>query len=82
MDTFALGLLNAEKIIADGRIEEFIKEKYSSFHTTEIGKRILSDEATLEELSAYAEKLGSVNLPISGKQERLEGIINNIIFGA
>ena len=82
MDTFALGLLNAEKIINDGRIDDFIKEKYSSFYTTDIGKRILSDEATLEELSSFAEKLGSAKLPISGKQERLEGIVNNIIFGA
>ena len=81
MDTFALGLLNAEKIINDGRIDEFIKNKYSSFHTTEIGARILSGEATLEELSEYAEKLGAPALPDSGKQERLEGIVNSLMFG-
>jgi xylose isomerase len=81
MDTFALGLLNAEKIINDGRIAEFIKEKYSSFYTTEIGKKILSDETSLEELSAYAERLGNASLPTSGRQERLESIVNNILFG-
>jgi xylose isomerase len=81
MDTFALGLLNAEKIINDGRIDGFVKEKYSSFHETEIGRKILSDNTSLEELAAYAEKLGNASLPTSGRQERLEGIINSILFG-
>ena len=81
MDTFALGLLNAEKIINDGRIDEFIKEKYSSFYNSELGNRILSGESSLEELAAYAESIGAPGLPISGRQERLEGIINSIMFG-
>ena len=81
MDTFALGLLNAEKIINDGRIDEFIKEKYSSFYNSELGNRILSGESSLEELAAYAESMGAPGLPISGRQERLEGIINSIMFG-
>ncbi len=81
MDTLALGLLNAEKIISDGRIDAFIKEKYSGFYETELGKRILSDSISLEELSEYALNLGSAPLPPSGKQERLESIINAVIFG-
>ena len=82
MDTFALGLLNAEKIIVDGRLENAVNEKYSSFYTTEIGKKILSDNTNLEELAEYASSLGDADLPTSGRQERLEGIINSILFGA
>ena len=81
MDTFALGLLNAAKIIEDGRIDEFIANKYSSFRNTEIGAKILSGDATLEELANYAADKKNVETPCSGKQERLEGIINNILFG-
>ena len=50
---FALGLIKAAEIIEDGRIDSFIKDKYASFNEG-IGEKILSGEATLEELSAYA----------------------------
>lgn len=80
MDTFALGLLNAAKIIEDGRVDEFGKHRYSSFEKG-IGAKIVKGCTTLEELSAHAEKLGKCELPESGKQERLEAIINQILFG-
>ena len=79
MDAFALGLINAAKIIEDGRIDAFIENKYSSFNEG-IGKKIINGEVSLEELSAYAEKLGNTEIPPSGKQERLQGIINSILF--
>jgi xylose isomerase len=81
MDTFALGLIKAVEIIEDGRIDEFIKNRYSSFYNTEIGKKILSDQTCLEELFAYAENLGAPQLPGSGKQENLESVVNAILFG-
>ena len=81
MDTFALGLLKAAALIEDGRIDEFVQARYASYRETEIGKKILSDSTSLEELSAYAEKLGNAALPGSGKQERLESIVNNVLFG-
>ncbi len=80
MDTFALGLIKAAELIEDGRIDEFKAQRYSSYYNTEIGKKILSEGATLEELSAYAEGLGKASLPGSGKQEYLEGVINQILF--
>ena len=79
MDTFALGLINAAKIIEDGRIDEFKKTKYSSFER-DIGLKIINNETNLKELSDYALKLGFVANPGSGKQERLESIINQVLF--
>lgn len=79
MDTFALGLLNAEKIINDGRIAEFVKDRYSSFNS-KIGQKIINNQANLEELSNYACKLKAPELPSSGRQEHLEAIFNQIIF--
>ena len=80
MDTFALGLLNAEKIIKDGRIDQFIKEKYSSFESG-VGKKIVDGKTTLAELAAIADKMGAPALPGSGKQEYLESVVNQLLFG-
>ncbi|MBR6918007.1 MAG: xylose isomerase [Clostridia bacterium] len=80
MDTFALGLLKAAALIEDGRIEEFIKNKYSSFNG-ELGQKIRSGKATLEELASRADALGAPSLPGSGRQEYLEGVVNQILFG-
>ena len=80
MDTFALGLLKAAQLIEDGRLERNLEEKYASFNG-EIGQKIRSGSATLEELAAHAAELKNVQTPGSGKQERLEGIVNQILFG-
>ena len=79
MDTFALGLIKAAEIIEDGRIDGFVAQKYSSFNEG-IGAKIVAGEATLEELADYAHNLKNTTEPCSGKQERLQGILNSILF--
>ena len=81
MDTFALGLINAAKIIEDGRIDEFKKNRYSTFYNTEMGKKIISDSTNLEELFKYAENLGAPDMPGSGRQEYLQSIVNGVLYG-
>ena len=80
MDTFALGLIKAAELIEDGRLDGFVAEKYSSFNS-DIGAKIVAGETSLEELAAYAAELKNTPVPISGKQERLEGIVNSVLFG-
>ena len=80
MDTWALGLMNAAKIIEDGRLEEFVKQRYASYNSG-IGKKIVDGKTTLAELAAYADNLGAPSLPDSGNQEGLEAIVNQVIFG-
>ena len=79
MDTFALGLIKAAEIIEDGRVDQFIADRYASYKTG-IGAKIRSGETTLAELAAYADELGAPALPGSGRQEYLEGIVNGILF--
>ena len=79
MDAFALGLLNAAKIIEDGRLDENIKSRYSSFHEG-IGKTILDGTADLCSLAAYAHEHCSVKEVESGSQEKLQSIVNQILF--
>ena len=80
MDSFALGLKLAYKIIEDGRIDEFVKDRYASYNTG-IGADIVSGKATLESLSEYALSLNVVEEKKSGSQEYLESVINQIMFG-
>ena len=79
MDTFALGLIKAAEIIEDGRIDNFIKERYASFNEG-IGKKIRNGETSLEELAAIADEMGAPALPGSGRQEYLNAVINSILF--
>lgn len=79
MDSFALGLIKAQAIIDDGRIDEFTKERYSSYESGK-GKRIVEGKETLESLAEYAEDLTDVKAQ-SGRQEYLENVLNDILFG-
>ena len=80
MDAFALGLIKADAIIADGRIDGFLKERYASYESG-IGAKIRSGGIGLAELAEYADSLGAPAQPSSGEQEHLESIMNAILFG-
>ncbi|MBQ7783949.1 MAG: xylose isomerase, partial [Oscillospiraceae bacterium] len=80
MDTFALGLRIAQKMIDDGRIDKFVDDRYASW-TTGIGADIISGKATMADLEKYALEKGEVTDSLSsGRQEMLEAILNNIMF--
>ena len=80
MDAFALGLRMAYKIINDGRIDNFVQERYASY-TNGIGKKIVDGSVTMAELEQYALAMGDVTTNISGRQEYLENVMNEIMFG-
>lgn len=79
MDTFALGLKVAAAMIEDGRIEKFVDDRYASY-SSGVGADIVSGKMNLESLSDYALKMGEVTTNTSGRQEYLEGILNDIMF--
>lgn len=80
MDSFALGLIKAAKLIEEGTLDNFINERYESFES-EIGKKIRSHTTSLKELSDYAEKMGAPKMPGSGRQEYLQSALNQTLFG-
>ncbi len=80
MDTMALGYKLAAKIIEDGRLDNFITDRYSSYNSG-IGAKIIAGETSFEELEKYALEMGEVTTNESGRQEQFEGILNSIIFG-
>lgn len=80
MDSMALGLRFADKLIKDGRIDKFVEERYASY-SSGIGKKIVDGTVTIHELEKYALEQGDVKTNQSGRQEYLEGVINQVLFG-
>ena len=81
MDAFALGLRMAAKIVEDGRLDAFVKERYSSYESG-IGADIVAGRVTMEQLEDYVLQKGDVISSVgSGRQEYLENIMNGILFG-
>ncbi|MEG2080512.1 MAG: xylose isomerase [Oscillospiraceae bacterium] len=77
MDAFAYGLLVADKMIADGTMDRFLDERYSSYNSG-IGKKIKDRLTSLDELSSYALQNKEPKVQ-SGKQEYLEALVNQFI---
>ena len=80
IDTFALGLKVADRIIKDGRMDKFVADRYASFESG-IGADIIAGKANLETLETYALGLGEITTNKSGKQEYLESLFNQLIIG-
>jgi xylose isomerase len=78
MDAFARGLKIAAAIRKDGRLAEFVKQRYASWDSG-IGAKIESGKTSLKELETYILKKGEASANTSGRQEFLENLINEFI---
>jgi xylose isomerase len=78
MDAFARGLKIAAAIRNDGRLAQFLKQRYSSWDSG-IGEKIEKGKARFKELEAYILKKGDVAPNASGRQEFLENLINEFV---
>jgi len=77
MDAYALADQVARKILADGKLGKFVKERYSSFDS-DFGKEIERKKIGFKELEKIALKLGEPK-PRSGRQEYLENLLNTYL---
>ncbi len=77
MDTFARALLIADRIIKDGVIDGFIKNRYTSFGKG-YGADIIKGKSSFDKLEKIILDKGEPELK-SGRQEMLENIINQYI---
>ena len=78
MDAFARGLKIAAAIRKDGRLSEFVKQRYSSWDSG-IGEKIEKGKVGFQELEDYLLKKGEAAPNASGRQEFLENLINEFI---
>ncbi len=78
MDAFARGLKIAAAIRRDGRLAEFVRQRYSSW-LTGVGEKIEKGKAGFRELETYMLEKGDIQPNASGRQEFLENLINEFI---
>lgn len=78
MDSFAIGLLVANKLIEDNVFDNFIDDRYKSY-TSGIGKDIVEGKANFHSLEAYALTLGEIQNK-SGREERLKSLLNQYLL--
>jgi xylose isomerase len=78
MDAFARGLKIAAAIRKDGRLADFLKQRYASWDSG-IGAKIESGKSNFKDLEAYMLKKGEADANVSGRQEFLENLINEFI---
>ena len=80
MDAYALAFKIARRILADGKLEVFVAERYASFDAG-YGREIERRAVGFRELNQLVlSKLGEPKLR-SGKQEYLENLLNTHIHG-
>ncbi len=77
MDAFARGLKTAVKIREDGRLAQFVAERYEGW-THPFGQKVLTGHRTLEECEDHVRRHGEPTRK-SGRQEFLENLINEFI---
>jgi len=78
MDCLARGLRGAVKLLEDGVFEKVVKQRYITWDTEALAKKVVEGHASLEEVAAYAKTKGEPVIP-SGKQEYLEQLLNKYI---
>ena len=78
MDAFARGLKIAAAIRKDGRLAEFVKNRYASWDSG-IGAKIEAGKSSFNDLETYMLKKGEAAGSSSGRQEYLENLINEFI---
>jgi xylose isomerase len=79
MDSYAQGLRKAAKMKEDGIMKSMVDERYLSWKTETIGRKIEEGQATIEECADYAKARGEPK-QTSGKQELFEIVRNRYIY--
>jgi xylose isomerase len=78
LDTLARGLLIADRMLQDGKLERAVSERYAGWKTP-LGESIMGGKVSLKDLSDQVLAKGINPKPRSGQQELLEGLVNRYL---
>lgn len=78
MDVSARALLVAERMINDDRLGQHVDQRYAGWATPE-GQAILNGQLTLDQLANQVLERNQDTLPVSGRQEYLENLLNSYL---
>jgi xylose isomerase len=76
MDTLAFALKKAAQIRQDNILKKMVDERYQSYETTELGKKVEQGTATLADCEKFIMDNGEPKVT-SAKQEKFERVFNN-----
>ncbi|WP_191602687.1 xylose isomerase [Marinomonas algicola] len=79
MDTLALSLERAVKMIESETLSQYVDKRYAKWND-ELGMSILSGKQSLADLAAHVTDNNVNPKPVSGQQEMLENIVNGYIY--
>lgn len=80
MDTMAMSLKIAAKMLEDRGLEKAVSERYSGW-SKDLGQQILTGTVSLAQLAEQAEANNVYPQHVSGHQEALENLVNAYIYG-
>lgn len=75
VDVSARGLLMAEKLIVDGRFANFVEDRYAGWQA-DWAQNAFAGKANLDNVADHALQRNIDELPVSGRQEFLENLVN------
>jgi xylose isomerase len=78
MDTCARGLKAAARMIEDGQLAAVLRDRYAGWRSNE-ARAMLAPGATLDGVADRAETARLDPQPVSGRQERLENLVNRYV---
>ncbi len=78
MDVSARALLIAEKMITDGRLSQHVDARYAGW-ATPMGQDILAARMDLDDVATHVLTRNQDVLPVSGRQEFLENLLNSYL---
>jgi xylose isomerase len=78
MDACARAFLAASKVIEEGALEQPLKNRYEGWDTP-VARKMAQGEMGLEQIADYVKKNRIDPQPRSGRQERLESILNDYL---
>jgi xylose isomerase len=79
MDTLALSLERAVKMIESESLSKIVDQRYAKWNEP-LGMDILAGKHSLQDLAAYAESNNLDPKAVSGRQEMLENVVNGFIY--
>ncbi|MCB4363984.1 xylose isomerase [Hydrogenophaga taeniospiralis] len=78
MDVSARALLIAEKMLQDDQLGQLVEQRYAGW-ATPFGQDILAGKMGLDAVAAHVVARNTDTRPVSGRQERLENLVNSYI---
>ncbi|WP_118788650.1 xylose isomerase [Haemophilus haemolyticus] len=79
IDVLALSLKRAAKMLQEETLQKIVNERYAGWNS-ELGQHILQGKTSLEILAQLVQQKDLAPKPVSGQQEYLENLVNQVIY--